>query len=149
MKNKGGFIKYAAYMAAWLSMPLFCACTEQPVGYLQTDNAVYVPNHMDIRLVLDEDLDAFRIYNVAPWVSPKMQGVIGTNPISYEIVGVESEDGDADMFRHLLVIRGGGRMEFPLVSDIPPGEYRVSVQVSNEGYTQVLNNIFTFNVKER
>lgn len=54
----------------------------------------------------------YRIYNVAPWVSPKMQGVIGTNPIRYEIAGVESADGDAEMFRSLLTVRGGGRMEF-------------------------------------
>ena len=97
----------------------------------------------------DEELDAYRIYNVAPWVSPKMQGVIGTNPIRYEIAGVESADGDAEMFRSLLTVRGGGRMEFPLVSDITPGEYRISIRVSNEGHSRVLENIFTFNVKEK
>lgn len=91
----------------------------------------------------------YRIYNVAPWVSPKMQGVIGTNPIRYEIAGVESADGDAEMFRSLLTVRGGGRMEFPLVSDITPGEYRISIRVSNEGHSRVLENIFTFNVKEK
>lgn len=124
-------------------------CSDQEIGYLQTVNAVYVPDRMDIRLVLDEELDAYRIYNVAPWVSPKMQGVIGTNPIRYEIAGIESADGDAEMFRSLLTVRGGGRMEFPLVSDITPGEYRISIRVSNEGHSRVLENIFTFNVKEK
>lgn len=140
--------------AAWiflgsLLLALLGGCTDQQIGYLQTGNAVYVPDRMDIRLVLDEELDAYRIYNVAPWVSPKMQGVIGTNPIRYEIAGVESADGDAAMFRALLTIRGGGRMEFPLVSDIPPGEYRISIRVSNEGHSRILENIFTFNVKEK
>ena len=53
------------------------------------------------------------------------------------------------MFRSLLTVRGGGRMEFPLVSDITPGEYRISIRVSNEGHSRVLENIFTFNVKEK
>ncbi len=125
------------------------ACSEQEIGYMQTENAVYIPDSMDIRLILDEELDAYRIYNVAPWVSPKLQGVIGTNPISYAVEEVESPDGDAEMFRALLTIRGGGHMEFPLVSDIPVGEYHISVRVSNEGHSHVLKNIFTFNVKER
>lgn len=124
-------------------------CSDQEVGYLQTDNAVYVPDQMDIRLILDEELDAYRIYNVAPWVSPMMQGVIGTEPIRYEIEKVESTDGNAEMFRSLLTVRGGGRMEFPLVSDIVPGEYRISIRVSNEGHSRILENIFTFNVKEK
>lgn len=125
----------------------FCSCNDQKVGYLETENAVYVPNTLDIRLVLDEVLDAYRIYNVAPWVSPKMQGIIGTSPMNFEIADVTSPTGNAEMFRSLLVIRGGGRMEFPLVSDITPGEYHVSVRVSNEGYSSVLTDIFVFVVK--
>ncbi len=140
------FLKLAFYS---LAAVFLMSCTEQEIGYMQTGNAVYVPDNMDIRLVLDEELDAYRIYNVAPWVSPKLQGVIGTHPMTYAIEGVESPDGDADMFRALLTIRGGGHMEFPLVSDIPVGEYHVSVRVSNEGHSQVLKNIFTFHVKER
>lgn len=127
----------------------FAGCEEQAIGYLQTDNALYVPDRMDIRLTLDEELDAYRIYNVAPWVSPKMQGVIGTSPIYFEIAGVESTDGDPEMFRSLLTIRGGGRMEFPLVSDIPVGEYRISVRICNEGHSRILENAFTFIVKEK
>ncbi len=126
---------------------LFIACSEQEIGYLQTENAVYEPAEMDIRLVLDEELDAYRIFNVAPWVSPKLQGVVGTHPMTYEIESVSSIDGNAEMFKALLTVRGGGRMEFPLVSDIPAGEYVVSLRISNEGQSHVLKNIFTFNVK--
>lgn len=147
--NNDPMKRIARMVAGCLLVAGFAGCSEPQIGYLQTVNAVYVPDRMDIRLVLDEELDAYRIYNVAPWVSPQMQGVIGTNPIRYEIAGVESPDGDAAMFRALLTIRGGGRMEFPLVSDIPPGEYRISVRVSNEGHSRTLENIFTFDVKEK
>lgn len=124
------------------------ACDKTDVGYLQTENAKYVADTMDIRLVLDEDLDAFRIYNVAPWVSPKMQGVIGTAPIYFEITDVmATEGGNAPLFKHLLTVRGGGRMEFPLVSDITPGRYTVSLRVSNEGSSAHIKNAFTFIVK--
>lgn len=122
-------------------------CSEQEIGYMQTENAKYDPAMMDIRLVLDEELDAYRIFNVAPWVSPKIQGVVGTNPMIFQIEDVVSEDGDAEMFKALLTVRGGGRMEFPLVSDIPAGKYVVSLRVSNEGHTHILKNVFTFNVK--
>lgn len=122
-------------------------CNNQKVGYLETENGVYVPNTMDIRLVLDDELDIFRIANAAPWVSPRIQGVIGTEPIQFEIVNVTSDTGDAEMFRALLSIRGGGRMVFPLVSDITPGEYRVSIRISNEDHSGVLNEVFTFVVK--
>lgn len=125
-----------------------CSCQEVTVGFLQVENAVYVPDSMDIRLVLDENLDAYRMHNLSPWVSPKMQGVIGTNPLLYGIEEVRaSEGGNAELFKHLLRIRGGGRMEYPLISDTPPAEYTVSVRVYNEGYSQVVKDAFTFVVK--
>lgn len=139
--------KYRLIMvvAALLSL---CSCREVTVGYLQTQEAVYVPDSMFIRLVLDENLDAYRMYNLSPWVSPKLQGVLGTPPLLYEIVEVKaSEGGNAKLFRQLLGIRGGGRMEFPLFSDITPGHYMVSVRVYNEGYSEVIGDAFTFIVK--
>ncbi len=123
-------------------------CQEITVGYLNAENAKYIPDKMEIRLVLDEELDAFRIYNVSPWVTPKMQGVTGTEPMEFEISEVKAtEGGNAELFKHLLTIRGGGRMSFPLVSDITPGEYTVSVRISNEGYTKEAIDVFTFIVK--
>ena len=122
-------------------------CSEQEIGYLHTVNALYQPAEMDIRLVLDEELDAYRMYNVSPWVSPKIQGVVGTDPITYQIAAVKSENGNAEMFKALLSVRGGGRMEFPLVSDIPAGDYVVSLKVTNEGHSVILEDIFTFRVK--
>ena len=88
------------------------------------------------------------MHNMAPWVSPKLQGVIGTSPIEFEVVEVEAtEGGNAELFRHLVNVRGGGRMEFPLISDITPGRYRVSLRVFNEGYSHIVKDVFTFIVK--
>lgn len=123
------------------------ACHQPTVGFLQAGNAVYVPDTMRVRKVLNPVDDAYRIANNAPWVSPKLQGLAGTAPITYEIAGVTSTDGDATLFRNLVTIRGGGRMEFPLKSAIPAGRYVVSVRVSNEGYSHVVEDAFTFIVK--
>ncbi|MEG2276293.1 MAG: hypothetical protein RSC80_00455 [Odoribacter sp.] len=127
--------RYMLITFVW-GMLLMAGCHEVTVGYLQTKNAMYVPNTMKIRLVLDENLDAFRIH-----------GVIGTGPLLYEIEEVKAtEGGNAELFRHLLRIRGGGRMEFPLVSDITAGHYTVSVRVYNEGYSEIIKDAFTFEV---
>lgn len=139
--------KYIVIVGILIGMACL-GCHKSDIGYLQTENAKYVPDTMVIRLVLDEDLDAFRIHNVSPWVSPKMQGVIGTAPIDFEISDVKStEGGNVPLFKHLLSVRGGGRMEFPLVSDITPGRYTVSLRISNEGNSTVVNDAFTFIVK--
>lgn len=127
---------------------LITGCHDITEGYLMTDNAKYTPDSMEIRLVLDETLDAYRMHNLSPWVSPKLQGVIGTTPIEYEVVDVKAtEGGNAELFQHLVTVRGGGRMEFPLISDITPGRYTVSLRVFNEGYSNVINDVFTFIVK--
>lgn len=127
---------------------LLWECHKPTPGYLETNNAQYVPDTMVIRKELDPVKDAYRKMNNAPWVSPKLQGVDGTAPLAFEIVDVTSTDGDAVMFKSLLNIRGGGRMEFPLrAGGIPDGHYVVSVRVSNEGYSEVVSNIFTFIVK--
>lgn len=136
------------FLATVCFAAMFSACQDVTVGFLQSGNARYTPDTLVIRRVLDEELDAFRIHNVAPWVSPKIQGVMGTEPVNYELLDVKAtEGGNAALFRHLLTVRGGGKLEFPLISDITPGRYTVSIQVSNEGYSQELRDVFTFIVK--
>ena len=122
-------------------------CHNPTPGYLETGNAQYVPDTMIIRKELDPLKDAYRKMNNAPWVSPKCQGVDGTAPLLFEIVDVTSVDGDAAMFKSFLKIRGGGRMEFPLKVSVPVGHYLVSVRVSNEGYSEVIPDVFTFIVE--
>lgn len=127
---------------------LATGCQDIPVGYLNAENAQYLPDTMIIRLELDETEDAYRMHNLAPWVSPQLQGVIGTAPLEYEVVEVKAtEGGDPELFQHLVSVRGGGRMEFPLISDITPGRYTVSLRVWNEGHSSIIKDVFTFIVE--
>lgn len=80
-----------------------------------------------------------------PWTTAMIEGILGTQPISFSIASITAEDGgDADMFRNELVIFGGGRMQLPFECKSPKGTYRVSILVENEGYSSTLENIFTF-----
>lgn len=70
------------------------ACDESQVGYLLTKDAAYEPDTIIIRQTLDPELDAVRIETGAPWVSLKMQGYAGTDPISFSVDGVTSSEGE-------------------------------------------------------
>ena len=82
-----------------------------------------------------------------PWLSTKIQGVLGTQPMYVEIENVVSESGDetgAAAMRELLTVRGDGMFNLPLnVSSIPVGRYKISLNIYNEGYSQDVNDVFT------
>lgn len=125
----------------------FCvtSCHKTTIGYLQTDEASYNPDSLIIRTELDPVKDATKIANSAPWVTTKIQGVLGTSPINYRIADVEASDGgDADILLEELIIRGAGIMQVPLSPKAPQGRYKVSIEVYNEGYSHIMNNVFTF-----
>lgn len=126
-------------------MVLGTSCHQTKIGYLKTEGASYLPDSTIIRTVLDPQLDKARIANQAPWVSSNLQGVLETPPIVYRIVNVNSPDnGDVDLFRQELVIRGNGVMLVPLVPKSPKGHYVVSIEISNEDHSQILEDAFTF-----
>lgn len=80
-----------------------------------------------------------------PWTTATIEGVLGTEPITYSIANVTAEDGgDADVFKSELVMYGGGRMQLPFDCKAPKGKYRVSILVENEGYSNIVENAFTF-----
>ncbi|MDY4042777.1 MAG: hypothetical protein SOY65_03100 [Marinifilaceae bacterium] len=86
-----------------------------------------------------------------PWLSTKIQGVIGTEPMYIEIKDVTSSEGEAaaDAMRAVINVRGDGMISVPLdVSSIPLGTYEVSLTVYNEGYSKDLDDIFTIYVDE-
>ena len=63
------------------------ACNDVTVGYLETENAEYIPDNMEIPQIedLDEVVDALRVKNNAPWVTQPIQGIEGTDPMIYSI----------------------------------------------------------------
>ena len=124
------------------------SCHDVKVGYLKADNAEYDPVSITVRKELDPEKDALRIQNDANWVSPKIQGVLGTNPLSYELVDVTvSEGGDKDLFIREVIVRGAGIMELPLYTKVPKGHYLVSLRVYNDDYSTESKDAFTFIVE--
>ncbi|MFR5657007.1 hypothetical protein [Butyricimonas paravirosa] len=130
------------------TMTLFLSgCHEKTIGCLITENAEYEPNTLTIPRELDPVADAKRIKNQAPWVSYAMQGYEGTQQIMFSVESVTSTAGEeeATKFMEELKIRGGGgALEYPLVHKAGPGTYTVSVRLTNPGYSQVVENAFTF-----
>ncbi len=81
-----------------------------------------------------------------PWTTSCIEQLLGTEPITYTLVNIRSDRGEAaaaDFGRYLTVI-GGGRMYVEARVNSPAGKYIVSLRVSNEGYSVVLPDIFTF-----
>ena len=122
------------------------ACQEKTIGYLITENAGYEPDSLIIPSTLDPEKDAIRIENNAT----SLQGYEGTAPITFTIESVTSTAGEeqAALFKEELTIRGGGAMFYPLEHKAGAGTYVVSVRLTNEGYSQVIENAYTFLIEE-
>lgn len=81
-----------------------------------------------------------------PWTTSCIEQLLGTEPITYSLESLHSDQGEAaaaDFAKYLTVI-GGGRMYVDTKVNSPAGKYVVSLRVSNEGYSVVLDDIFTF-----
>lgn len=122
------------------------ACHEKTVGYLITENASYEPDSLIIPRELDPVEDALRIENNAPWITFNLQGYEGTAQIHFSIESVTSSAGEeqAALFKEELTIRGGGAMLYPLQHKAGPGTYLVSIRLTNEGYSQVIEDAYKF-----
>lgn len=129
----------------------FClaSCHEVPVGYLEAENAVYSPDSLVIRKEPDPVKDRVRIQNEADWVSTRIQGILGTAPLIFSILDVqtESEGADADAMKAVCRINGGGMFSIPLKNDIPIGKYVMSIKISNDGNVHECRNIFNIIVE--
>ena len=138
------------YFIYLICVVFLVACNDVTVGYLETENAEYMPDYMEIPQIgeLDEIADAQRIKNNAPWVTQPIQGIEGTAPLIYTIEEVTAtEGGDAVMVKQELSIIGNGSFYYPLEHKAPAGKYVVSIRITNEGYSHVLKDVYTFIVK--
>lgn len=129
----------------------YWGCHDITVGYLETENAVYLPDTLEVRRVLDPNRtpDRVMITSGADWASNPISGVIGTTPLLFEITGVTARDGgDADLFMEQVRIIGGGTFYFPSKGiKAPDGTYILSIRISNPGYSAELKDIFTIVIK--
>ncbi len=127
---------------------LLFACDDKEIGYLDISRAEYAPNLMEIPKYEDIDEEGDRFKLGTPWVTLRIQGVLGTEPIIYSIESVKASDGgNAELFKNELEIIGGGTMYYPIQPKAPAGTYVVSIRLTNEGYSKVLEEAYTFVVK--
>lgn len=142
-------------MRYWLyALVLVCslsACSKMPVGFLQTADATYAPNKIYAYHSVDEDSPQSK---GAPFSSTQIQGLAGTQPLTFEFHSVKAtKGGDEAKFLELvnkgqLLVRGGLVQLFPDgAKSLPFGEYTLTLKVSNEGHSAILNDILTFVVK--
>lgn len=123
-------------------------CRKVEIGYLKSEHAEYVPNSLEVRTELDPVADKIRIDNNAPWVTLKVQGILGTPPLIYSLLDVvASEGGNAEMFKKELRVLGCGIMQVPLRPKSPKGKYLISLKVANEGHSANLKDVYTFIIK--
>ena len=125
------------------------SCDEKE-GYLITENAVYDPDTMIVRLTPDPEVDKVRIEYESPWQSLKMQGYEGTERIDFSVESVSStvgEEAAATFMQELTILAGGGVMRYPYKGKSPVGRYTVSVRLTGPGYSQVVKDAFTFILK--
>ncbi len=147
-------IKHIFSLVLVLSVLYFISsCDRMPVGYLQTDEAVFTPDTVYVYRNLDPQSD--RVLNDTPWTSLRIQGVSGTAPINYEFHSVKANDGgNQEAFEKLaeskeLVVEGGIIRLFQSgVKKVPNGSYTLSLKIYNEGYSATVEDVFTFVIKD-
>ena len=129
-------------------------CQDVKIGCLDVNNAEYMPDTMLVRKELGfitDDWNIIRDDNMrkkveAPWVTNQSQGVVGTASL-YDVKA--SDGGDAEIFKTELKIRGGGIMEVPFVPESPNGRYVISLRVEAEEYTSIIEDAFTFVIRQK
>lgn len=119
---------------------MFSGCQDVRVGYLETRDAVYAPDSMVVKSVLDPVEDELQIKFKIPWQSTSIEGVLGTAPVRYSIKSIDSEHPDA---ASQFTMQGAGIIELQHDHTVPPGRYVFSVLIENEGYSVVLDSIYT------
>ena len=129
------------------------SCSEIAVGFLNYEFAVYKPGTFVIKNNLDGNIaeDAERIRREIHWVTAPIQGVEGTMPILYSFNCVKDSSGkDATkLFKDANVtVRGNGTIDVPYKHNLPIGEYKITLNVSNEGYSGVIPDILIVKVAD-
>ncbi len=138
-----------------MSGMIFSSCHDITVGFLETGEATYSPDVFEVRKTLTDtinpwDSDYKRNKYKADWVSPPLQGYKGTAPMFIKLKEVKSPNGgNVEIFMQEVTLRGNGAVVIPFNNNIPLGEYIISLNISNEGYENDLNDIFTVVVKEK
>ena len=135
------------FVVALIAMAV-AACNTMPVGFLRTEGASFSPDTLNV--YHNPHASTLRFTDNLPWVSYRIQGVAGTNPINYELANVKAtEGGDAEKFKALaqkgLLKVDGGMIVLmqEVVAELPNGRYTLSLRVYNDGHSQTIDDVYT------
>ena len=138
----------ALFAVAFIAMAA-AACNTMPVGFLRTEGASFSPDTLNV--YHNPHSSTLRYNDHRPWVSYRIQGVAGTNPINYELADVKAtEGGDAEKFKALAqkgLLKVDGGMIVLMhegVAELPnSGRYTLSLRVYNDGHSQTISDVYT------
>ena len=138
----------ALFTVAFIAMAV-AACNTMPVGFLRTEGASFSPDTLNV--YHNPHASTLRYNDHRPWVSYRIQGVAGTNPINYELADVKAtEGGDAKKFKALaqkgLLKVDGGMIVLMQegVAELPnSGRYTLSLRVYNDGHSKTIDDVYT------
>ncbi len=85
-----------------LTIGFMVSCSKMDVGYLRTMGASFTPDSLNA--FHNVDLTSDRGKYKLPFVSTRIQGVAGTNPINYELSGVKANQEQAQLFMKLILL---------------------------------------------
>ena len=138
----------ALFAVAFIAMAV-AACNTMPVGFLRTEGASFSPDTLNV--YHNPHSSTPRYNDHRPWVSYRIQGVAGTNPINFELAGVKAtEGGDAEKFKALAqkgLLKVDGGMIVLMhegVAELPnSGRYTLSLRVYNDGHSKTIDDVYT------
>ena len=138
----------ALFAVAFIVMAV-AACNTMPVGFLRTEGASFSPDTLNV--YHNPHASTLRYNDHRPWVSYRIQGVAGTNPINFELADVKAtEGGDAEKFKALAqkgLLKVDGGMIVLMhegVAELPnSGRYTLSLRVYNDGHSQTISDVYT------
>jgi hypothetical protein len=138
----------ALFAVAFIAMAV-AACNTMPVGFLRTEGASFSPDTLNV--YHNPHASTPRYNDHRPWVSYRIQGVAGTNPINYELADVKAtEGGDAEKFKALAqkgLLKVDGGMIVLMhegVAELPnSGRYTLSLRVYNDGHSKTIDDVYT------
>lgn len=114
------------------------------IGYLNVVNAMYSPDSLVVKAILDEEEDAYQIKHKIPWQSNEIDGVSGTLPIYFQIWSI---NGGQPEIMNQFSIKPTGIIELPYNHTVPAGRYVLSVNICNQDHGYTIDSVFTVIVK--
>lgn len=130
-----------------LAIGFTASCSKMDVGYLRTEGASFTPDSLNVFHNIDPT--SVQATDNLPFVSIRIQGVAGTNPVNYELSSVKADSPSAsELFMKLykegkISVAGGLIVVSQDASrQLTNGRYVLSLKVYNEDHEAILKDVF-------